>query len=119
MSTSPYASYEEFWPFYVAMHSRRATRWLHLTGTLTGLAVSAYGALWGPRRLLLGLPALGYGVAWSAHFLVERNNPATFGHPLWSLRGDAEMIRMMLSGRDQELAETAEQWLLEHAPDGW
>ncbi|MER8269492.1 DUF962 domain-containing protein, partial [Streptomyces griseus] len=25
------------------MHSRAATRWVHLTGTLTGLAISAYG----------------------------------------------------------------------------
>lgn len=38
-----FRSYEEFWPYYVAMHSRSATRWVHLTGTLTGLAVTAYG----------------------------------------------------------------------------
>ncbi|WP_411142619.1 Mpo1-like protein [Streptomyces sp. x-80] len=109
-----FGSYEEFWPYYVAMHSQAATRWVHLTGTLTGLAVSAYGVLRGRPKLLLALPLIGYGTAWPAHFLIERNNPATFGHPAWSLRGDAQMIRMMLKGRDAELAEIAAKWLAEH-----
>ncbi|WP_346009420.1 Mpo1-like protein, partial [Streptomyces exfoliatus] len=47
-------------------------------------------------------------------FLIEGNNPATFGHPAWSLRGDVRMIRMMLAGRDRELAETAAAWLAEN-----
>ncbi|MFI6349783.1 Mpo1-like protein [Streptomyces sp. NPDC050560] len=107
-------SYEEFWPYYVAMHSRAATRWAHLGGTLAGLAVSVYGAARGRRRYLAGLPVIGYGTAWTAHFLIEKNNPATFGHPLWSLRGDAAMIGMMLTGRDRELGDTAAKWLAEH-----
>ncbi|MER7760145.1 DUF962 domain-containing protein [Streptomyces sp. NPDC097619] len=106
-----FGSYEEFWPYYVAMHSKAATRWVHLVGTLTGVAVTAYGLARGRRRYALALPVLGYGAAWPAHFLIEGNNPATFGHPLWSLRGDAQMIRMMLAGRDAELAETAAKWL--------
>lgn len=51
-----FTSYEEFWPYYVAMHSRAATRWVHLTGTLTGLAVTAYGLARGRRRYLAALP---------------------------------------------------------------
>ncbi|MFJ6699804.1 Mpo1-like protein [Streptomyces sp. NPDC091272] len=109
-----FASYEEFWPFYVAMHSRAATRWIHLTGTLTGLAVTVYGLARGRRRYAAALPLIGYGTAWPAHFLIEKNNPATFGNPAWSLRGDAQMIRMMLAGRDRELAETAAKWLAEN-----
>ncbi|GAA3192027.1 MULTISPECIES: DUF962 domain-containing protein [Streptomyces] len=109
-----FASYEEFWPYYVAMHAKAATRWVHLAGTLTGLAVTAYGALRRRPRLLLGLPVIGYGTAWPAHFLIERNNPATFGHPAWSLRGDAQMIRMMLAGRDAELARIAADWHAAH-----
>ncbi|MFE4645964.1 Mpo1-like protein, partial [Streptomyces sp. NPDC056730] len=54
-------SYEEFWPYYVAMHSKAATRWLHLTGTLTGLAVSAYGLARGRKRYMAALPLIGYG----------------------------------------------------------
>lgn len=116
MADQNFESFDDFWPYYVAMHSKAATRWIHLAGTLTGLAVSAYGLTRGRRRLLLGLPVIGYGTAWPAHFLIEGNNPATFGHPLWSLRGDARMIATMLAGRDYELAETAQKWLAEH-PD--
>ncbi|MFF9483084.1 Mpo1-like protein [Streptomyces sp. NPDC014733] len=110
----PFASYEEFWPYYVAMHAKAVTRWVHLAGTLTGLAVTAYGAVRRRPRLLLGLPVIGYGTAWPAHFLIERNNPATFGHPAWSLRGDAQMIRMMLAGRDAELGRIAADWHAAH-----
>jgi hypothetical protein len=109
-----FESYEEFWPYYVAMHSRAATRWVHLTGTLTGLAVSVYGLARGRKRYAAALPLIGYGTAWPAHFFIEKNNPATFGHPAWSLRGDVQMIRMMLAGRDAELAETAAKWLAEN-----
>ncbi|MGP3953057.1 Mpo1-like protein [Streptomyces sp. 7N604] len=114
MTQPTFDTYEDFWPYYVAMHSKAATRWVHLAGTLTGLAVSTYGLLSGRRRYLLGLPVIGYGTAWPAHFLIEKNNPATFGHPAWSLRGDAQMIRMMLAGRDHELAEIAAKWLAEN-----
>ncbi|MFD9455338.1 Mpo1-like protein [Streptomyces sp. NPDC059985] len=59
-----FSSYEEFWPYYVAMHSRAATRWVHLTGTLTGLALSVYGVARGRKRYLAALPLIGYGTAW-------------------------------------------------------
>lgn len=105
-----FGTFEEFWPYYVAMHSKAATRWVHLVGTLTGLGVTVYGLARGRRRYLAALPVIGYGTAWPAHFLIEGNNPAAFGHPLWSLRGDARMITTMLAGRDAELAETAAKW---------
>jgi hypothetical protein len=109
-----FGSYQEFFPYYVAMHSRPLTRRLHALGTLSGLALALLGLLTGRRRLLAALPALGYGVAWPSHWLVEKNNPASFGHPLWSVRGDAQMIAMLLSGRDRELTLIARDWLAEH-----
>ena len=54
------------------------------------------------RRNPLYIPAalvLGYGPAWIGHFFFEKNRPATFTHPWWSLRGDFRMIRLMLSFR--------------------
>jgi len=118
-----FVSYREFFPYYVAMHSKALTRRLHFAGTMTGLLLSLIGLLTGRRRLLPALPLLGYGVAWPSHWLVEGNNPASFGHPLWSLRGDAEMIVMMLRGRDQELSIMARDWLTAHpehrTPNNW
>ena len=50
---------------------------------------------------------MGYTFAWTSHFAIEKNKPASFGHPLWSMRGDWKMIGMMLAGRDRELTEMA------------
>jgi hypothetical protein len=97
-----FGSYEEFFPFYVSLHSRSATRWLHFAGT--HLAAAAAAALVRRRPVeLLAVPLISYGVAWGSHLAIEKNRPATFAHPLWSLRGDLRMIAMMWQGRDDEL----------------
>lgn len=109
--------YEDFWPYYVAMHSRPLTRWLHLVGTLSGAALTAAGAFTGTWWMLPALPVVGYAAAWPAHWFVEGNNPATFGHPAWSLRGDLAMITRMVRGRDRDLGAIALGWLAEHPDD--
>jgi hypothetical protein len=99
MSTREFNSFEEFWPYYVAEHSKESTRMLHAVGTTAGIA--CFIALVAKRKWRL-LPLAfvpGYGAAWFAHFLIEKNKPATFEHPLWSFIGDYKMIGMMLSGK--------------------
>lgn len=91
-------SYEEFWPFYVSQHRAASTRALHFAGTTLVLAAAAAGLLVSPRWLM-AMPLAGYGFAWLGHFACERNRPATFTYPLWSLRGDFRMYRLMLLGR--------------------
>jgi hypothetical protein len=105
-----FPTYEAFFPYYVAMHSKPLTRKVHFVGTTLGLVVALTGAVLRRPKLLLGLPGFGYGFAWPAHWFIEKNNPATFGHPLWSLRGDFEMIRYMVQGRDGELTAIAAEW---------
>jgi hypothetical protein len=117
MADHGFTSYEEFWPWYVAMHSRRATRWLHLIGTTSGAIIAIVGLVTSRWFLLPALPMLGYGFAWPSHWLVERNNPASFGHPAWSFRGDLSMIGRMLAGKDRELMATAAEWLRQHPED--
>lgn len=80
MTTRQFASFSGFWPYYVAMHSRRATRWIHLVGILFGAIVSLFGLATAQWSLRVGLPVRGYAVAWPSHCLIERNNPASFGH---------------------------------------
>jgi hypothetical protein len=75
---------------------------LHATGTILGMGIVA-GALIARRPLyaLLFFP-VGYGCAWAGHYLVEKNKPATFGHPLWSFVSDFRMLGLMLSGKLDE-----------------
>jgi hypothetical protein len=94
-----FRTFEEFWPFYVSQHGLPATRALHFAGTTMVLVALVVGAA---RLSLWSLPAaavLGYGPAWIGHFFFEKNRPATFTHPLWSLRGDFRMWRLMLRGK--------------------
>ncbi|MGI8879668.1 MAG: Mpo1-like protein [Jatrophihabitans sp.] len=112
-----FATYDEFWPYYVAMHGKAITRKLHFLGTTTGALIALSGVLTGHLRRVLALPAIGYGVAWPSHWIIEKNNPASFGHPLWSFRGDQQMMSYLLRGRDGELSEVAHRWLATHPED--
>ncbi len=92
-------NFDEFWPFYLREHSRPATRTVHVAGTWTAVIVLLVGVLIGPWWLVLLAPVIGYGCAWISHLLIERNRPATFSHPTWSLRGDLRLAWLALSGR--------------------
>lgn len=91
-------TYRDFWPFYLAEHSKPLTRGLHYAGTaLVFVALAA--AIWTRNWwLLLLMPAVGYGFAWLAHFTVEKNRPATFTFPFWSLFSDFRMFFVWLAG---------------------
>src|SRR4051794_37457933 len=91
-------SFEEFWPHYVRAHSSKGSRRLHFVGTSSAMVLAAYGILGRKLWPLLAAPVVGYGCAWIGHFFIEGNVPATFGHPLWSLKADFVMWKKMLEG---------------------
>jgi hypothetical protein len=91
-------SFQEFWPYYVAQHSKASTRALHFAGTTMALATLAAAVVVSPAWAV-AVPLVSYGPAWVGHFFFERNRPATFTYPLWSLRGDIRMYWLMLRGR--------------------
>jgi hypothetical protein len=96
---SAYASFREFYPFYLSEHRNRTCRRLHFVGTLLVLATVAAALLAHDARWLWLAPLFGYGFAWIGHYAFEKNRPATFKHPLYSFIGDWVMFADVLRGR--------------------
>jgi len=94
-----YQSFKEFYPFYLTQHRNRVCRNLHFVGSLLILVVLTYSIIQAQYLLLFTLPLIGYGCAWFGHFVFEKNRPATFTYPVWSLMGDWKMFWQMLSGK--------------------
>lgn len=113
MSDSSPQSFEEFWPFYVSQHLDPVNRALHVAGT--GLALGCVAASPVVPQALLAAPVLGYGLAWIGHFVFEKNKPATFKAPLWSLRGDLRMFARTLTGRMGPELEAGRRYAAEMA----
>lgn len=94
-----YTSFAEFWPFYLREHSKPRTRALHYIGTSLVVLIAAATLLTGRWWWFVALPVAGYFFAWVAHFGVEKNRPATFTYPLWSIAADFRMWALWLMGR--------------------
>lgn len=94
-----YTRFRDFYPFYLSQHADRTCRRLHVVGSTLVLALLIGAIVSGQWLWLLGMPLAGYGFAWVGHFRFERNRPATFTYPLYSLMGDWVMYWQTLTGR--------------------
>ncbi|HAF43034.1 MAG TPA: DUF962 domain-containing protein [Sphingobium sp.] len=93
--------FRDFWPYYLQEHARPGTRVLHYAGTSLVIGLAAAAPLTGRWWIAAALPLAGYGFAWLGHGLIERNRPATFRYPFWSLRADFVMWQRFLTGHMQ------------------
>ncbi len=94
-----FASFSEFYPFYLQEHQNLVCRRLHYIGSWLVLIVVVASILSGKLWLLVLVPVIGYGFAWVGHFFFEHNKPATFKHPLYSFWGDWVMFADILRGK--------------------
>ncbi|KAJ3067170.1 hypothetical protein HDU79_002669 [Rhizoclosmatium sp. JEL0117] len=92
-----FQSFSEFYPFYIGEHRNAINRRLHFIGTTTFLGICATAAVTGKLELLLAAPVAAYSFAWAGHFFVEKNRPATFKYPVYSLMGDFKMYYEILT----------------------
>jgi hypothetical protein len=94
-----FASFSEFYPFYLSEHSNRACRRLHFVGSSFSLACLLMALIQHNAYFVLGAVVCGYAFAWVGHFVFEKNKPATFKHPFFSLMGDWVMYMDIVTGK--------------------
>ena len=92
-----FASFAAFYPFYLSEHRNGTCRALHFAGSTLVLALVVLAAATRNAWWLLAVPLAGYGFAWAGHFGFEKNRPATFRHPVYSLIGDWVMYWQLLT----------------------
>ena len=92
-------SFSDFYQFYLSEHSKAGTKLFHFIGTaLVFLFLFLYSYTYNTTYLFLA-PLMGYGFAWISHFFIEKNTPATFKFPIYSLRADFVMFFEILVGK--------------------
>jgi len=96
---SRFASFREFYPFYLEEHSHRTSRRLHFIGSCGAIAFVALAIARGHPGWLLAALVCGYAFAWVGHFFFEKNRPATFKHPFYSFAGDWVMFKDIIVGK--------------------
>ena len=94
-------SLKSFYAFYLTEHKNPISRTLHFIGT--GLVIVWLFACIYTHNLiwLWALPFIGYSFAWAGHFFFEKNKPATFQYPFYSLASDFILFWELLRGKEK------------------
>ena len=99
MTEKKYKTFRSFYPYYLTEHSDNTNRTLHFIGTALLLACLVTGIVTGKWQWFVAIPFVGYGFAWFGHFFIEKNKPATFTYPLYSLASDFVMFWHIITGQ--------------------
>jgi hypothetical protein len=96
-----YSSLKEFYPYYLSEHQNPTCRKLHFVGTALLFFILAAAIYFSNYWLLFLIPLVGYGFAWVGHFFYEKNKPATFKYPFFSLASDFILFFDLLTGKER------------------
>lgn len=98
-TTARFERFSDFYPYYLAEHADPRCRLMHFIGSTAVIGVVVAAIVTANAWWLAAMPLVGYGFAWLGHFVFEKNKPATFSYPLYSLAGDWVMYADILRGR--------------------
>ena len=104
-----YKDFKSFYPYYLTEHGDATNRILHFCGTLLFFVCLLAGFITGKWWLFIMIPVVGYGFAWVGHYFIEKNKPATFTYPLYSLGSDFVMFWHILTGQINAKLEDAKK----------
>lgn len=108
MSTEKvYTTFWDFYPYYLTEHARPINRTMHFIGTSLVIACLIYALVTAKFIYLVAMPFCGYGFAWFGHFILEKNRPATFKYPFYSLGSDFVMFFHILTGQISKKVDEA------------
>jgi hypothetical protein len=94
-----FKTFSDFYLYYLKEHRNKTCRLLHVVGTTIVIALAITAIYHNIPELWILVPVAGYGFAWAGHFFFEKNKPATFKYPLWSLASDFKMYFEIISGK--------------------
>lgn len=104
-----YKTFRDFYPYYLTEHALPTNYWLHFFGTLGVITCLTLGLVTSNGILFIIMPFCGYGFAWVGHYIFEKNRPATFTYPLYSLASDFVMFWHVLTGQITKKMKEAHQ----------
>lgn len=92
-------SFREFYPYYLTEHQDTACQVLHFAGTTLVFVFLALALMTLQWYYFVLIPVSGYFFAWIGHAFFEKNKPATFDYPLYSLGSDFVMYWHIITGQ--------------------
>jgi hypothetical protein len=101
MNAEPYAvrTFEDFWPHYAALHTRRETQVAHGVATISCLALLVAAAVLRQPALAVAGPIVDYAIAQASHRMFERNRTTPWKNQLWHTRAELRMLWLVITGR--------------------
>lgn len=90
-------TFEEFWPQYLKMHSRRETRLMHAVATLSCIGLVGAAIVTRNPWLALAGPIVDYAIAQTSHRLFEKNKTRPWTNQLFHTRAELRMLWRTIS----------------------